>query len=193
MTDPGIATSTILSAVNGVAAWYDPDGRLPAERIADHLVDLVLRMLLFYACFVPLERAWWWDARRARRMGTAPEPFPAWPLRCMQVNFLLIYVLSLPNKLADDVGWLNGDAVYWSVANSTWGRWPWPNLFYDYGAALSYGTIVVEGLVPWLVWLRPTRRWAMAGGIGLHLGIVVLLQNVAFFSVAMMVGWLLWS
>jgi AcrR family transcriptional regulator len=45
MTDPGIATSSILSAVNGVAAWYDPNGRLPADRIADHLVDLVLRML----------------------------------------------------------------------------------------------------------------------------------------------------
>ncbi len=45
MTDPAIATSTILSALNGTAAWYDPDGRLPADRIADHLVDLVLRML----------------------------------------------------------------------------------------------------------------------------------------------------
>ena len=45
MTDPAIATSSILSAINGVAAWYDPAGRLPAERIADHLVDLVLRML----------------------------------------------------------------------------------------------------------------------------------------------------
>ena len=45
MTDPSIATSSILSAINGVAAWYDPDGRLPADRIADHLVDLVLRML----------------------------------------------------------------------------------------------------------------------------------------------------
>jgi hypothetical protein len=45
MTDPAIATSSILSAINGVAAWYDPAGRLPADRIADHLVDLVLRML----------------------------------------------------------------------------------------------------------------------------------------------------
>jgi AcrR family transcriptional regulator len=45
LTDPSIATSTILSAINGVAAWYDPDGRLTADRIADHLVDLVLRML----------------------------------------------------------------------------------------------------------------------------------------------------
>ena len=45
ITDPSLAASTILSAVNGVAAWYDPAGRLPAERIADHLVDLTTRML----------------------------------------------------------------------------------------------------------------------------------------------------
>lgn len=45
MTDPGVATSTLLSAVNGVAGWYDPAGRLPAERIADHLVTLSLRMV----------------------------------------------------------------------------------------------------------------------------------------------------
>ncbi len=45
MTDAAIASSTLLSALNGTAAWYDPDGRLPADRIADHLVDLVLRML----------------------------------------------------------------------------------------------------------------------------------------------------
>jgi TetR/AcrR family transcriptional regulator, cholesterol catabolism regulator len=45
MTDASIAASTILSGLNGVAAWYDPAGRLPASRIADHLVDLTQRML----------------------------------------------------------------------------------------------------------------------------------------------------
>lgn len=45
MTDPAIATSTILSALNGIATWYDPSGRLPGDRIADHLVDLTTRML----------------------------------------------------------------------------------------------------------------------------------------------------
>lgn len=45
MTDPSIAATTILSALNGVAAWYDPNGRLSADRIADHLVDLSMRML----------------------------------------------------------------------------------------------------------------------------------------------------
>jgi hypothetical protein len=45
MTDPAIASTTLLTALNGVATWYDPDGRLPAARVADHLVDLALRML----------------------------------------------------------------------------------------------------------------------------------------------------
>ena len=45
MTDPGVATSTLLSAINGVAGWYDPAGRLPATRIADHLVELSMRMI----------------------------------------------------------------------------------------------------------------------------------------------------
>ena len=45
ITDSGVAAATLLSALNGVATWYDPEGRLGAGRIADHLVDLSLRML----------------------------------------------------------------------------------------------------------------------------------------------------
>jgi hypothetical protein len=45
LTDPAVASSALLSAINGVATWYDPDGRLPADRIADHLVELCMRML----------------------------------------------------------------------------------------------------------------------------------------------------
>jgi AcrR family transcriptional regulator len=45
MTDPAVAASALLSALNGVATWYDSNGRLPAARIADHMVDLSLRML----------------------------------------------------------------------------------------------------------------------------------------------------
>jgi TetR/AcrR family transcriptional regulator, cholesterol catabolism regulator len=45
MTDPAIAATVLLSALNGVASWYDPAGRLSPDRIADHLVDLSLRML----------------------------------------------------------------------------------------------------------------------------------------------------
>ncbi|MEW5990180.1 MAG: TetR/AcrR family transcriptional regulator [Chloroflexota bacterium] len=45
MTDPAIAATAVLSTLNGIPGWYRPDGRLPAGRVADYFVDLVLRML----------------------------------------------------------------------------------------------------------------------------------------------------
>jgi len=45
LTDPAIASTVLLTALNGVATWYEPDGRLSADRVADHIVDLSLRML----------------------------------------------------------------------------------------------------------------------------------------------------
>ena len=44
-TDSALAATFILTALNGIATWYRPDGRLSANRIADHYVDLALRSL----------------------------------------------------------------------------------------------------------------------------------------------------
>jgi len=43
--DSALAATFILTALNGIATWYRPDGRLSADRIADHYVDLALRSL----------------------------------------------------------------------------------------------------------------------------------------------------
>jgi AcrR family transcriptional regulator len=45
LVDPAIAATVLLTALNGVATWFDPEGRLPADRVADNLVELSLRML----------------------------------------------------------------------------------------------------------------------------------------------------
>jgi len=45
MTDPAIAAAYLLTALNGIATWYRPDGRLGADRITDHYLDLTLRTL----------------------------------------------------------------------------------------------------------------------------------------------------
>ena len=47
----------------------------------------------------------------------------------MQVNFALIYAISLPHRLVDDISWWNGDALYYTIANDMWRRWPWPEAF----------------------------------------------------------------
>ncbi len=44
-TDVALAATFVLTALNGIATWYRPDGRLTADRIADHYVDLALRAL----------------------------------------------------------------------------------------------------------------------------------------------------
>jgi AcrR family transcriptional regulator len=44
-TDSALAATFILTALNGIATWYRPDGRLSADRIADHYVDLALRSI----------------------------------------------------------------------------------------------------------------------------------------------------
>jgi TetR/AcrR family transcriptional regulator, cholesterol catabolism regulator len=44
-TDAALAADFILSALNGIPGWYRPDGRLSADRITDHFVDLALRSL----------------------------------------------------------------------------------------------------------------------------------------------------
>jgi AcrR family transcriptional regulator len=45
LVDPAIASTMLLTALNGVATWYDPDGRLGADRVADHVAELGLHML----------------------------------------------------------------------------------------------------------------------------------------------------
>jgi TetR/AcrR family transcriptional regulator, cholesterol catabolism regulator len=43
--DPAITATLILTALNGIAGWYDADGAWSAKRIADHYAALFLRAL----------------------------------------------------------------------------------------------------------------------------------------------------
>jgi AcrR family transcriptional regulator len=45
VADPALAARFVLSALNGLANWYRPDGRLPAEDIAERFVALILHGL----------------------------------------------------------------------------------------------------------------------------------------------------
>jgi AcrR family transcriptional regulator len=45
MTDPALAAMLVLGALNSIATWYDPSGRLPADRIADLAAEAVVRIV----------------------------------------------------------------------------------------------------------------------------------------------------
>jgi len=44
--DPAVAAAFILTALNGIVAWYRPDGRLKPAALAEAYADLVLRAVL---------------------------------------------------------------------------------------------------------------------------------------------------
>ena len=44
-TDPAVAATFILTALNGLATWYDPAGRLSPDRIAEHYAGFAVRAL----------------------------------------------------------------------------------------------------------------------------------------------------
>jgi hypothetical protein len=160
-----------------------------ASRMVANGEDLVFRMLLFYGIFAPLGDALaldsWLD--RLFRKGPRTDAPMVWPIRLMQLNVLLIYVISLPNKLADEVAWWDGTAIYWTMMNSTWCRHPGWLIFayWPVSALATYGTVFVEGTFPVLVWFRRTRLWSLAAIASLHLGIALMLQNVTFFTLSM--------
>jgi len=89
--------------------------------------ELVTRMLLFYGCFSHwgdrlsldawiLKRKLATDANGFAKNTCRPQPL-VWYWRMMQINFLLIYAISLPNKFAQDIDWLTGDALHWTITS----------------------------------------------------------------------------
>lgn len=115
-----------------------------------------------------------------------------WAMRAMQLNFIAIYVFSLPNKLADDVAWINGDAIYLAMVSSMWSRQFCPELFYLFDGLFSkiatYGTIFLEGTFPILVWFSKTRMFSILALASLHIAVAIFLNGVAFFTLSMVCG-----
>lgn len=152
--------------------------------------ELVWRMVLLYSLLVDLGATWsidaWWRARRGR---PARGTVFAWPVRMMQINIALIYAISLPYKFAQDPGWVTGDAFHWTVASDMWGPSNLPWITLAFGGILrkiiTFGTVLVEGAFPLLVWFQKYRRWVLLPIAGLHLGIALLIPNVTFFTLSM--------
>jgi hypothetical protein len=152
--------------------------------------EMVLKMCLLYFVFIDLGAAYSVDAWLARRRGQPRRTdVLAWPVRMMQINIALIYLISLPYKFAQDPGWITGDALHWTVASNTWGPhwWPWLTLSYGgfFRKAITFGTVVVEAFFPLAVWFQITRRPALVVIAGLHLGIAALIPNVTYFTLSM--------
>jgi hypothetical protein len=148
--------------------------------------DAVPVIVTFYAMLCPCGAAYSIDAlRAAKRRGTTAEPLIVpWGLRLLQMQICLIYFQSSVIKCQGAL-WLNGTVVHHIVFlrefrqfNLEWlARYP---LLIN---AMTHGALLIEFALAFWLWFRPTRRWAILGGVALHMGIRPILNVPGFGEV----------
>ncbi len=143
-----------------------------------HFGDALLRLLLFWSIFLPLERG-------------GGEPRRSIAVAALKLQVLFLYWFSAAQKTGVD--WTSGTAVYYALSygflTRPLGEWllgvPWLI------APLTYGTIAVEALGPFLL-LAPERRWRVRiAGVALFIALhaaFLLTMDLGIFSLAGMVA-----
>lgn len=159
--------------------------------------ELVLRMLLLYGCFSPwgermsLDR---WLKKATKENLPSEEILPlVWSWRMMQINFLLIYMISLPYKFAQDIDWFTGDALHWTIASDMWWTRNWmADITLSFNGVIrklmTWGTVLLEGTFPICVCFRRTRVPSTLAMMSLHFGIAYCIPGVTLFTLSMIVG-----
>ena len=148
--------------------------------------DAVPSILTFYMMLCPSGAACSLDAvRAAKRRGTAAEPLIIpWAVRLLQMQICLIYFQSCVIKCQGPI-WMNGTTVHYilflrefRVFNMEWlAQYP---LVIN---VMTHGALLIEFSLAFWLWFRPTRRWAILGGVLLHMGIRPILNMPGFGEV----------
>jgi hypothetical protein len=106
--------------------------------------------------------------------GDDSKPKPSAPTgqRLIQVQMAIAYGSTFFHKISG-AQWLDGTAVYYAVRLDDMTRHPMP-LLYDnllFCKLLTWYTLLVEGAMFTLVWLRDVRYYVLAATALMHLGI----------------------
>lgn len=117
---------------------------------------------------------------------------PAVGLRLLQLQFCAVYFYAVFSKLLDGGGWVDGTAVYNAFNSVRYGKhWlsSW-GITRPLAFLFAWGTILGEAFVPFGLWARRTRGWAMLTVVGLHVSMGACLAVSLHFHF-LMVGHLL--
>ncbi len=163
--------------------------------------DNLLRLVLIYLCFAQLSAHWSLDARRAARQqmaghGTDNRTHLRWRvatvihngavLACL-IQACLLYMASGLFKVQGP-SWQDGTALYYMLQIETLQSWPQlSRLVYTNFMTLvifAYLAVLLQVAFPFLMLNSVTRRLGLAGVVGMHIGIGVLLA-LPFFSLTM--------
>lgn len=161
--------------------------------------EQVMSLLLLFGLFMPLGSALTLrelrdrERRRAMLCGDGGPRVKVWALRALQVHLMFVYLISLPDKMTDE-SWRNGTLVYYAMMAWDYPRWPGIEIFAWGNAALSrvltLFALIVEVLVPVLIWLRRWRVPCVLAAMSLHVGMGLLIEGVMMFNATMLVAML---
>ncbi|MDT5015113.1 MAG: hypothetical protein QOD39_1273 [Mycobacterium sp.] len=154
----------------------------------DTIVVVVALVLALSCCGAALSL----DQRRHGGSFWSAQTLAPWPIRLLQIQLTIIYLVSVQAKLVNKP-WADGSAVFY--AWRTDGRWAlletpeWLAGNAVLVNAATWGTLVIELAIAVLVWNRRLRFWVLAAGVVMHVTMMVTM-NVGFFSLAMFVLYL---
>ncbi len=151
----------------------------------DALVSIEVMILALCSCGAALSL----DQRRRTGSFWSAQTRATWPIRLMQVQLSLIYLVNVQAKLSGPT-WVDGSAVSYAWRN--WALFSVPEWLTANAILVNvatWGTILIELAIAILVWNRRCRPWVLAAGVFLHLSIMVTL-SVGFHSLAILILYL---
>lgn len=134
--------------------------------------DTVFRLLAFFLIFLPLDSAF--SLRDASLRSSFWDYRAAWGLRLIQAEMALIYFSAAWSK-ALGASWRDGSALFYVFQmQDLFGRGPLPDWITQSEFIIrssTWAVVLVEAMLPILLFWPRTRRWGIVLGIALHLTI----------------------
>lgn len=132
------------------------------------------------------------DQRRHTGSFWSAETLAPWPVRLLQVEMTLIYLVAVHAKLSNK-SWDDGSASFYAWrTDGKWALLEVPQWLADNAVLVNmatWGTLVIELALAILVWNLRLRFWVLAAGVVMHVTMMVTM-NVGYFSLAMFVLYL---
>lgn len=143
--------------------------------------DGIARIVGFLMIWAPAVRTWALDARI---FGETPAEVPRYTLRMMQVQLTIIYIATVWLKAPDNY-WRSGELMAYFLMSmySRFPSWEWA-AWGRLSVLLSWGTLIMETLIPFCLFSPRFRRLGFMMGLALHGGIA-LSSTIFMFSLAM--------
>jgi predicted DCC family thiol-disulfide oxidoreductase YuxK len=158
-----------------------------------HSGDFFLRIAAFWMMFADSGRAFSVDRLIRLARGKMDEGLVApWPLRMIQLQICMLYAFAFCWKVQGNP-WLNGTAIYYTSRLAEFWRFPTPYVFEHMWTIrlATWGTLLIEFALGFLLWIKDLRYWILLAGVLLHAGIDWTM-NIPLFAPIMVTAYVTW-